>query len=257
MTTNFETDSPCSPLTPLQSKVATALAHGSSITAAAETFGLHRVTIHRWLKNHGDFYAAVQQGHAEYALALRDDLRELSERALRTLSSVLDDPTTPPSVLVKTAIFILQRPQFPKQGWSLPVDILEPTESAMDPDSPLIAVDEQRLLDLEAAKNTEPPAPAAPEPPAADATQCNTMQHISEISTPAAEPALVDDPLAPVQHNATQCNMFREFPVPAARPKAVSSATRHAAEYTEVDRESEDDLLNSLLQASSPKTPGV
>ena len=49
-----------------------------------------------------------------------DDLRELSERALRTLSSVLDDPTTPPSVLVKTAIFILQRPSGRVAKWRTP-----------------------------------------------------------------------------------------------------------------------------------------
>ena len=139
MTDDTESDSPFSSLTPLQAQVATALAHGSSITAAALASGLHRVTIHRWLKNNTAFYTAVDQGTTEYALALRDDLRELSERALQTLSRVLDDPTASPSVLVKTAMFILQRPQFPKPGWSLPVSCLEPGACEWPADSPLLA----------------------------------------------------------------------------------------------------------------------
>ena len=188
MTDETEFDSPFSSLTPLQAQVATTLARGSSITAAAGAFGLHRVTIHRWLKNQTAFCTAVDQGTAEYALALRDDLRELSERALQTLSRVLDDPTASPSVLVKTAMFILQRPQFPKPGWSLPVSFLEPGACEWPADSPLLAEDEQRLRDLEAAENRPPQEPAEPQPRAADATPCNTMQHISRISHPHAPP---------------------------------------------------------------------
>ena len=198
MTDDTESDSPFSSLTPLQAQVATALAHGTSITAAALASGLHRVTIHRWLKNNTAFYTAVDQGTTEYALALRDDLRELSERALQTLSRVLDDPTASPSVLVKTAMFILQRPQFPKPGWSLPVSCLEPGACEWPADSPLLAEDEQRLRDLEAAENSKTGESAAPEPPAGDATPCNEVQQVSRILTPVAASDCGDGSAAPL-----------------------------------------------------------
>ena len=42
------TDNP--PLTSVQQCVVDALAAGSTLTDAAETYGVHRVTIYRWMK---------------------------------------------------------------------------------------------------------------------------------------------------------------------------------------------------------------
>ena len=53
-------------------------------------------------------------------LARRDDLYKLSNRALEILMAILDNPKSSPAVLLKTSMFILQRPQLPKTGWSMP-----------------------------------------------------------------------------------------------------------------------------------------
>jgi hypothetical protein len=47
-------------------------------------------------------------------------MRELSIRALETLRNVLDDPKASPSVRLKAALAILERPHFPNPGWHLP-----------------------------------------------------------------------------------------------------------------------------------------
>ena len=73
------------------------------------------------------FSAALHRARAEFVLARRDDLHHLSNRALETLLAVLDNPKSSPAVLLRTAMFILQRPQLPKTGWSMP-------EPAPDPD---------------------------------------------------------------------------------------------------------------------------
>src|ERR1022692_4776110 len=116
-----------SPLSTVQQCVVNALAAGSTLTDAAEAYGVHRVTIYRWMKTCKPFSAALHRARAEFVLARRDDLYHLSNRALETLLAVLDNPTSSPAVLLRTAMFILQRPQLPKTGWSMP-------EPAPDPD---------------------------------------------------------------------------------------------------------------------------
>ena len=115
------------PLTTVQQSVIDTLAAGSTITAAAEAHGIHRITIYRWMKTRKDFAAALHRARAEFFLARRDDLHYLSNRALETLLAILDNPRSSPAVLLRTAMFILQRPQLPKTGWSMP-------EPAPDPD---------------------------------------------------------------------------------------------------------------------------
>ena len=109
-----------STLSTLQNDVVAAFAKGRTVTAAASAAGLHRATIYNWLKHDAAFAAAVRQAKEEYAANLRDQLKELSALALYTLGSILDDPSTPPGVRLKTALAILQRPQLPEQGWALP-----------------------------------------------------------------------------------------------------------------------------------------
>src|ERR1022692_3437860 len=94
---------------------------------------VHRVTVYRWMKTCQPFSAALQRARAEFVLARRDDLHQLSNRALETLLAILDNPKSSPAVLLRTAMFILQRPQMPKAGWSMP-------EPAPNPDS-------EKLLD--------------------------------------------------------------------------------------------------------------
>jgi hypothetical protein len=177
------TDTP--PLTTVQRCVVSALAAGSTLTDAAKAYGVHRVTVYRWMKTLQPFSAALHLARADFVLARRDALHKLSNRALETLFAILDNPKSSPAVLLRTAMFILQRPQIPKTGWSMP-------EPAPDPDGNKLvdsAIIEQDYDSLPGLSNIErdiqtddpPPADSATsEPPlTADATPCNKMQHDS------------------------------------------------------------------------------
>src|SRR5208337_3785145 len=185
------------------------------LTDAAEAYSVHRVTIYRWMKTSKPFAAALHRARAEFVLARRDDLLQLSNRALETLLAILDNPRSSPAVLLRTAMFILQRPQLPKTGWSMP-------EPAPDPDgkklldSAIIEQDYDSLPGLcnierdlatddpvptpaeteipaESATSDPPPPPDPLVQPAADATPCNAMQHDFEncddvAPAPASQP---------------------------------------------------------------------
>ena len=161
------TDNP--PLSAAQQCVVDALAAGSALTDAAEAYGIHRVTVYRWMKNCKPFAAALHRARAEFVLARRDN------------------PKSSPAVLLRTAMFILQRPQLPKTGWSMP-------EPAPDPDGEKLldsAIIEQDYANLPGLCNIETDDPAETEvpaesaayepPPPADVTPRNTMQHDSQV----------------------------------------------------------------------------
>jgi len=203
------TDNP--PLTSVQQCVVDALAAGTTLTDAAETYGVHRVTIYRWMKTSKPFAAALHRARAEFVLARRDDLYHLSNRALETLLAVLDNPKASPAVQLRAAMFILQRPQLPKTGWSMP-------EPAPDPDGKKLldsAIIEQDYDSLPGLCNIEredlAEAPLETETPAESAT--------SEPPPPRNRP-----PRPPTMHrHATKCNTISRFamtlhpPPPPAR----------------------------------------
>ena len=103
-----------------QLRVAAALAQGMSVSAAARDAGIHRTTIHHWQRTSEDFRAAIEEARAEFVESLRDELRDLSYAAIRALQDLISNPNTPPSVRLKAALAVLERPQFPKRGWNLP-----------------------------------------------------------------------------------------------------------------------------------------
>lgn len=107
-------------LSPVQAQVALSLASGASLTQAALSAGVGRTAVYQWRKNLPEFSAAVDQAASDYADALRDQLRELSAKALSTLESLLDDPKASPSVRLRAALAVLNRPRFPKREWALP-----------------------------------------------------------------------------------------------------------------------------------------
>jgi uncharacterized protein YecA (UPF0149 family) len=114
-------------LSPVQAEVAAALARGETVTAAAAAAGVHRTTVHHWLRHEPEFKAAVLAARREYVETLNDELRELTARALETLRKLLDDPTTAPALQLKAALAILQR----SQSWNLP-ESPEPGPDAAD-----------------------------------------------------------------------------------------------------------------------------
>jgi hypothetical protein len=190
------TDTPL--LTSVQQSVVDALAAGSTLTSAAENFNVHRVTIYRWMKTSKPFIDALHRARAEFVLGRRDDLYHLSNRAIKTLLFILDNPAASPAVLLRTSMFILQRPQLPKTGWSMPEPAPDPDGNKLL-DSAIIEQDYDSLpglCNIEQNFETEPETPVespaepetpiesetsssqeAPAPPPADAVKCNTMQH--------------------------------------------------------------------------------
>jgi hypothetical protein len=228
------TDSPL--LTSLQQSVVDVLAAGTTLTDAAEAFNVHRVTIYRWMKTSKPFIDALHRGRAEFVLARRDDLYQLSNRALETLMAILDNPKSSPAVLLRTAMFILQRPQLPKKGWSMPEPAPNPDGNKLL-DSAIIEQDYDSLPGLynierdfqnEAENPAEPPA--EPAPATAEATECNEMQHENEIcdnvaSGPGRPTVLHSCPVPPAVLEARQQHQtyleildllksVREFPLP-------------------------------------------
>ena len=115
-----------SDLSPVQAQVAAFLAQGHSITAAARQAGIHRCTIYEWLQHSPDFKTTVEDAQQEYLATLTDEMRDLSASALRTLRGVLDNPETQDGIRLKAALAVLQRPNYPNQGWHLP-DRIEST----------------------------------------------------------------------------------------------------------------------------------
>jgi len=229
------TDNP--PLTSVQKCVADALAAGSTLTDTAETYRVHRVTIYRWMKTSKPFGVALHCARAEFVLARRDDLHRLSNRALETLLAILDNPKASPAVQLRAAMFILQRPQLPKTGWSMP-------EPAPDPDGKKLldsAIIEQDYANLPGLCNIETDDPAETEvpaesaasepPPPADVTPCNTMQHDSQVCDDVAPPA------APRQG-------LRSCPV----PPDVLQARDDERKYFDLL-----DMLHSIQQTPVPK----
>jgi transposase-like protein len=156
-------------LPPTQAQVVAALATGQTITAAAREAGIHRTTIHHWLRNEPAFKTAVEAAQSEYTATLNDEMRELSAHALAALRSLHDDSTTPPSVRLRAALAVLERPQFPDQGWSLPERIESPLRQQVLDDMADVEADYKVMrmtnaVESHAAKADPPQTEPAPEP---------------------------------------------------------------------------------------------
>ena len=103
-------------LTPRQARVANALAKGATITEAAKSAGLHRATIYKWLRKQEHFQTAIGDARGAYHLALRKELRDLSNTAFATLRSMLTDPKATVAVRQRLALAFLSRLQFSATG---------------------------------------------------------------------------------------------------------------------------------------------
>lgn len=162
MSSSIHQTSSLSSLTPVQAQVVAALAQGATVTAAARTAGLHRTTVHTWFRTQPDFAEAVREARRESVERLREELKELDAHALSTLRSLLDDPKSPPSVRLKTALAILERPKFPSPGWNLPEPVGSPREEQLREDLATVEADykQMRMRDALAKQS----AWAGPEP---------------------------------------------------------------------------------------------
>ncbi len=115
---------PATPLSPLQLRVATALARGLSVTSAAAESGVHRTTVHHWIRTSPEFDAAIRSARAEASARCRAELHALTALALQTLRSILESPATPPAVRLRAALAALRGDLLPNPAliddWPLP-----------------------------------------------------------------------------------------------------------------------------------------
>src|SRR5216683_7609333 len=111
-------------LTPLQIDIANSIAAGVSITAAAQAAGLNRSTIHYWMRTITDFAIVLNQARLERLDGARDVLYALQVQALTCYKDLLTDKETPPSVLLKAVLALLQDPK--TKQITIPTAILSP-----------------------------------------------------------------------------------------------------------------------------------
>jgi len=116
-------------LSPVQVQVVAALAEGRSVTRAAADAGIHRTTIHKWIRTSADFRKAVDEARDHFFECVNDQLNELSTVALDTLRQLLTSPDTPPSVRLHAALAVLERPSHRDSAWQVP----EPVGKVMEP----------------------------------------------------------------------------------------------------------------------------
>jgi len=133
-------------LSPVQAQVVAALAEGRSVTRSAAAAGIHRTTIHNWIRSSKEFRDAVNQARSHFFECVNDQLNELSAVALDTLRQILTSPDTPQSLRLHAALAVLERPGQRDPGWQLPL----PVGKIMEPRSEPVAL----------APAPEPPAQA-------------------------------------------------------------------------------------------------
>ena len=87
-------------VTPKQEAVLQQLLTGSSISAAADTTGIDRTTIHRWLRDDDAFAAALNRGRAELRREMEGRLEELTRKAVETVLRACEKNDTRAAIAV-------------------------------------------------------------------------------------------------------------------------------------------------------------
>jgi AcrR family transcriptional regulator len=182
---------PAEPLSPLQLRVAAALARGLSVTSAAAEAGVHRTTIHHWLRCSEEFEAAVRAARAEASARCRAELHELAALALKTLRTLLESPAIPPAVRLRAALAALRGDLLPNpafiEDWPLPSPPARlPISQDPLPGPPSIPQPAESTPPSQ-CHVPAPPAPAQPAPPP-----------LSACLLPGPAPAQAAPPPAPV-----------------------------------------------------------
>ena len=117
-------------LTPIQVQVVAALGEGRSVVRSAAAAGIHRSTIHNWMRSSKEFRDAVNQARDHFFECVNEQLNELSTAALDTLRQLLTSPDTPPSLRLHAALAVLERPGHREPGWQVP----QPVGRVMTPE---------------------------------------------------------------------------------------------------------------------------
>ena len=94
-------------ITPSQDQVLALISAGSSISGAAEAAGLHRNTIHHWVRSGPQFRFALVRAREAKALYWREQAEQLAAAALDTIRAIMTDSSHPAAVRLKAALSII------------------------------------------------------------------------------------------------------------------------------------------------------
>jgi AcrR family transcriptional regulator len=113
---------PLGALSAAQTKAALTLAYGGTVSAAADSIGVHRSSIYNWFKSDPNFKQAVEEIRRDRHERLIDQMRELESLALARLRRLLEDDSVPASVQLRAALAILNRHKEPPgiEEWNVP-----------------------------------------------------------------------------------------------------------------------------------------
>ena len=95
-------------LKPKQRRAVEALLTTGEVSAAAQSVGVSRETLYRWLRQ-PVFHQAVRQAEAQALDDLSRLLVRLGRTAVATLAKAMSDPTVPPASRVRAADAALSR----------------------------------------------------------------------------------------------------------------------------------------------------
>ena len=96
-----------------QIAVIDALSNGVTATEAGAQVGIHRNTINNWRRNNFAFQHAFAHAQYDRALYHRERAESLAGQAYSTLEALLADSTTPATVRLKAALYILEKASTP------------------------------------------------------------------------------------------------------------------------------------------------
>ena len=89
-------------LTTRQQQAITAIVATGDVTVAAQSVGVNRATLYRWMKQ-PTFVQAVHAAEADAVEDLSRMLVRLGRTAVATLARAMNDPATPPATKVRAA----------------------------------------------------------------------------------------------------------------------------------------------------------
>jgi len=77
-------------LKPEQARALALLLAGNSVSDIAREVGVHRATLHKWMKHHAGFAAAYNQWHGQMREAAQSRLMMMAEKAADSLEKALE-----------------------------------------------------------------------------------------------------------------------------------------------------------------------
>jgi len=202
-------------LSPAQARAAITLAHGGTVTAASDAAAVHRSTIYNWYENDSTFQCAIKEIFDERNRRLLDQMRELDTLALVRLHRILADDAISPSVHLRAAMAVLNRPvdHHGEEAWQMPhMESLDATIHCR-PD----------VLDTpEFDTHRHIAAPPQPQPLQLDTPRQNSTDSGELHPHPESEPPVT----SVLRHSSTELDTENAFPMPQAFDTARHNSTQ-------------------------------